>query len=144
VIALDLTAAGDDGQWATWLTHALQRLTSAPPAAPIVVVTPAVPVTPAQDAVLMSRLTELATAVLQHSCVHSVVATGGSTVRSLCNRWNAVGLDLIDEIAPGVPLCIVNGGRFDGLTLVTKAGGFGDVETLVTIVEYCQTRKRIR
>lgn len=144
VIALDLTAASNDEQWATWLAHALQRLASVAPAAPIAVMAPATPVTPAQDAVLMSRLAELATAVLQHSCVHSVVATGGTTVRALCDRWNAVGLDLVDEIAPGVPLCIVSGGRFDGLTLVTKAGGFGDVETLVTIVEYCQTRKQIR
>lgn len=144
VIALDLTAALDDEHWAPWLTHTLHRLASVPPPTPIVVTAPAAPVTPAQEAVLMSRLAELGTTVLQQGCVHSVVATGGATVRALCDRWGAVGLELVDEIAPGIPLCIVSGGSFDGLTLVTKAGGFGDVETLVTIVEYCQTRKQRR
>ncbi|HAJ37109.1 MAG TPA: hypothetical protein DCL15_15625 [Chloroflexi bacterium] len=144
VIALDLTAASDGEQWAAWLTHALHRLDSVPPAAPIVVMAPAAPVSPPQEAVLLSRLAELATTVLHHGYVNSVVATGGATVRALCEQWGAIGLDLVDEIAPGVPLCTVSGGRFDGLTLVTKAGGFGDAETLVTIVAYCQTRKQLR
>ncbi len=141
VIALDLTAAGE--QWAAWLAHALHRLASVPPAAPIVVMAPATPVTPAQDAMLMARLAELATAVLQQVPVHSVMATGGATVRALCDLWGAAGLDLVDEIVPGIPLSIVSGGRFDGLALVTKAGGFGEAETLVEIGEYCRSRKQL-
>jgi uncharacterized protein YgbK (DUF1537 family) len=50
-------------------------------------------------------------------------------------------LTSIDEIAPGIPLGIVSGGQYDGLTLVTKAGGFGDAATLVAIVQHCQARK---
>lgn len=141
VIALDLIGA--DEQWTQWLTHALHRLASLSPATPIVVMAPATPATPAQDAVLMARLAELATAVLQQVPVHSVMATGGATVRALCDLWGAAGLDLVDEIAPGIPLGIVSGGCFDGLALVTKAGGFGDAETLVEIAEACQARKPI-
>ena len=143
VIALDLSAATHDAQWAQWLAHTLHRVESIPPAAPIVVTAPATPVTPAQDAVLMARLAELATAVLQHVCVHTVVATGGATVRALSDAWGAAGLDLVDELAPGIPLSIINGGRYAGLALVTKAGGFGDPATLVTIVEACQSRERM-
>ena len=141
VVSLDLTAAADDALWTPWLAHALHRLENAPPDAPIVVTAPATPVTPAQNDLLLPRLAEFATAVLQRLRVQSVVATGGTTVRALSDRWGAAGLDLIDEIAPGIPLGIVSGGQYDGLTLVTKAGGFGDAATLVAIVQHCQARK---
>ena len=141
VVSLDLTAAADDALWTPWLAHALHRVENASPAIPIVVTAPATPVTPAQNDLLLLRLAELATAVLQLLHVQSVVATGGTTVRALSDYWGAVGLDLIDEIAPGIPLSIISGGQYDGLTLVTKAGGFGDAETLVAIVQHCQARK---
>ena len=141
VVSLDLTAAADNALWTPWLAHALHRLENAPPDAPIVVTAPATPVTPAQNDLLLPRLAEFATAVLQRLRVQSVVATGGTTVRALSDRWGAAGLDLIDEIAPGIPLGIVSGGQYDGLTLVTKAGGFGDAATLVAIVQHCQARK---
>jgi uncharacterized protein YgbK (DUF1537 family) len=141
VVTLDLSAAADE-QWAQWLAHTLHHIESAPPAAPIVVTTPAAPAMPAQGAVLISRLVELATAVLQRVHIHSVVAAGGATARALSELWGATGLDLVDEIAPGIPLAIVSGGRHDGLALVTKAGGFGDAAMLATIVAYCQARKR--
>lgn len=144
VVALDLTAAIDDEQWAHWLAHALHRIENVSPVAPIVMTAPATPVMLARDTILMARLAELATAVLRQFYVHCVVATGGTTVRALSDAWSAAGLDLVDEIAPGIPLGIVSGGCYDGLALVTKAGGFGDAETLVTIVEYCQSRKQMR
>ncbi len=85
---------------------------------------------------LLARLADIATAVMAAVRVSGVAATGGSTVRALCERWEAVGIDLLSEVAPGIPLGTVSGGHHDGLPLVTKAGGFGNAGTLVEIVRY--------
>jgi len=52
----------------------------------------------------------------------------------------AAGIDLIDEIAPGIALGVLSGGQHDGLTLVTKAGGFGDAATLAMLVQHLHAR----
>jgi uncharacterized protein YgbK (DUF1537 family) len=44
---------------------------------------------------------------------------------------NATGLKLRDEVATGVPIGTLVGGLADGMTVVTKAGGFGDTDALV-------------
>ncbi len=45
-------------------------------------------------------------------------------------------MTLQDEIAPGVPWAIVNGGIADGIPVATKAGGFGTEDTLVKAAEF--------
>lgn len=66
--------------------------------------------------------------------VAGLVATGGSTVRALCERWAVNGIDLVRETAPGIPLGILSGGPHDGLPIITKAGAFGEVSTLAAAV----------
>lgn len=141
VISLDLSAAADDARWAQWLARALQRVDSTPEHAPIVISAPPAPVVGEQGSLLMPRLIELADHVLRHVRVTGVVATGGATTRALCNRWRADGLELVDEIAPGIALAMLRGGAFDGLALVSKAGGFGDANALVTIVQRLQEQQ---
>ena len=55
----------------------------------------------------------------------SLVAAGGETLRSLCDILGAERLDVIGNITPGVPRSIMRGGRWDGLTVVSKSGAFG-------------------
>jgi uncharacterized protein YgbK (DUF1537 family) len=55
--------------------------------------------------------------------------TGGETARALLAAAGAVGIRLLGEIEPGVPLGIVEG--WHKLPIVTKAGAFGTPETLV-------------
>lgn len=141
VIALDLSAAADDARWAQWLARTLQRVDSTPEHAPIVISAPPAPVVGEQGSLLMPRLIELADHVLRHVRVTGVVATGGATTRALCNRWRADGLELVDEIAPGIALAVLRGGVHDGLALVSKAGGFGDANALVTIVQRLQEQQ---
>lgn len=135
VISLDLNAAIDDACWEQWVEHMLQRIGDMPADAPIVLSAPSAPVVGDQSKLLLPRLIELAGHVMNHRRVMGVVATGGATTRELCNRWGAGGLELIDEIAPGIALGVVAGGAHDGLVLVTKAGGFGDADALVAIVQ---------
>ena len=55
--------------------------------------------------------------------------TGGETARALLDIAGAVGMRLIGEIEPGIPLGITEGGP--RLAIVTKAGAFGTAETLL-------------
>jgi uncharacterized protein YgbK (DUF1537 family) len=65
----------------------------------------------------------------------AIVLTGGDTARSVCSALGTQALDVYREAAPGVPISLLQGGRWDGLPVVTKAGGFGDVETLVNVIQ---------
>lgn len=141
VVSLDLTAALNELRWPQWVEQTLQRIDSAPATAPIVLAAPSAPVVGDQSGLLLPRLIELAGHVMEHVGVLGVVATGGATTRELCDDWGASGLDLVDEIAPGIALGAVNGGAHDGLALVTKAGGFGDANALVTIIQRLHEEK---
>jgi uncharacterized protein YgbK (DUF1537 family) len=61
--------------------------------------------------------------------IGALVMTGGDTARSLLTGLGATGIVLCDEVEPGVPL-----GRTTGaarLPVISKAGAFGDEETLI-------------
>lgn len=72
-----------------------------------------------------ARLGEVAVEVASDG-VSGVVVTGGDIARAVLAASDGDGLDVIDEVAPGVPLGRIAGGRLAGTAIVTKAGGFGD------------------
>jgi uncharacterized protein YgbK (DUF1537 family) len=57
-----------------------------------------------------------------------LIATGGDTVYALLSKLGVHSIRLLDEVEPGVPLGITAGAV--RLPLVTKAGAFGDAQTL--------------
>lgn len=60
-----------------------------------------------------------------------LVLTGGETARALLTTLHITSLVLVDEVERGVPRAIATGGRTVPLPVVTKAGAFGDGQTLV-------------
>lgn len=65
-----------------------------------------------------------------------ILATGGDAASLV---WRALGIDHLRiqvEIAPGIPLSVIRGGRRDGAPLVTKSGGFGSPGALIQIADY--------
>jgi 4-hydroxythreonine-4-phosphate dehydrogenase len=63
--------------------------------------------------------------------VGAFVATGGETARALLDGWGIVSLYMLGELERGLPFSFA---RIDDrpLPLLTKAGGFGSEETLVS------------
>jgi uncharacterized protein YgbK (DUF1537 family) len=61
--------------------------------------------------------------------IGGLVATGGETARGLLERAGATGISLGGEIEPGVPWGTTMGDI--ALPIITKAGAFGDVGTLL-------------
>jgi uncharacterized protein YgbK (DUF1537 family) len=66
----------------------------------------------------------------------ALIATGGDTVYALLSRLQVHGIRLLDEVEPGVPLGITLGAI--SIPLVTKAGAFGDRESLRRSLERLQ------
>lgn len=72
----------------------------------------------------------------------AIVATGGETAKAIAHALNAKGLQVIREVEPGVPLCLLHlvdpSLPLQTLPLITKAGGFGDPDTLANCARLLQ------
>ena len=55
----------------------------------------------------------------------TLLAAGGETLRGLCVALSARSLEVQGRIVPGLPRSIMRGGRWDGVTVVSKSGAFG-------------------
>lgn len=62
--------------------------------------------------------------------------SGGDTAQCLCRLSGAVAIRLGGEIETGFPFGVLRGGWFDGWPVATKAGGFGDAQSLVRAVDF--------
>ncbi|MBS7657381.1 four-carbon acid sugar kinase family protein [Candidatus Bathyarchaeota archaeon] len=65
-----------------------------------------------------------------------LVLIGGDTSNKVMQIIGAKGIKLDSEISPGIVAGRVIGGKYEGTSIVTKAGGFGDEQTLVKVIEH--------
>ncbi|WP_375454192.1 four-carbon acid sugar kinase family protein [uncultured Methylobacterium sp.] len=65
--------------------------------------------------------------------IGAFAATGGETAAALLSRFGVDGIRLVDEIEPGVSLGLTLGRL--SVPVATKAGAFGDADSLVRIRE---------
>jgi D-threonate/D-erythronate kinase len=71
--------------------------------------------------------------------IGGLVLTGGDIAVSCCQSLAASGINVIDEVAPGIPLGILRGGHCAGMRVVTKAGAFGAEDALSKAVDRLKT-----
>lgn len=60
----------------------------------------------------------------------TLLAAGGETLRMLCRILRARSLEVMGQMLPGVPVSWLRGGAWDGVTVVSKSGAFGDAGLL--------------
>jgi uncharacterized protein YgbK (DUF1537 family) len=65
-----------------------------------------------------------------------LLLSGGDTASAVCRQAGARRIDLCGEVLPGIPWGILRCGRFDGIPVVTKSGGFGAPDALIRIAEF--------
>jgi D-threonate/D-erythronate kinase len=65
-----------------------------------------------------------------------LLLSGGDTASAVCGQADARRIDLCGEVLPGIPWGILRCGRFDGIPVVTKSGGFGAPDALIRIAEF--------
>ena len=73
----------------------------------------------------------------QHSLVrfNALVLTGGETAAAVLGVLKVTRLELVEELEPGIPVSRILDGYAPGALCITKAGGFGDDQALVRMVE---------
>lgn len=64
-----------------------------------------------------------------------LVLTGGDTAAAVCQALGVHGLQVIDEVAFGIPLGEIRTAQGQRLRVVTKAGAFGDAAALLTALQ---------
>jgi len=72
--------------------------------------------------------------------VSGLVLTGGDISVSIIRALEATGIEVKRQLANLVPVGILRGGPFDGLSVITKTGGFGEEQILINAVEYLRNR----
>jgi D-threonate/D-erythronate kinase len=78
---------------------------------------------------IASLLGQVASRLIQEAKLQGVILTGGDTAKAVCKQLSVSGIQLIQEVEPGIPL-----GRLIGanpLLVVTKAGAFGNENSLL-------------
>ena len=60
-----------------------------------------------------------------------VFATGGETAARFLRRSGALGVAALRELFPGVAAGRILGGRYNGIVMITKAGGFGPSDAIL-------------
>jgi len=64
-----------------------------------------------------------------------MVLTGGDTAIHVCRSLGAEAIEVLEEVAVGIPLGRLVGGRCHGLQVVTKAGAFGHDDAFVLSIQ---------
>jgi uncharacterized protein YgbK (DUF1537 family) len=86
-------------------------------------------------------LAEVSWNILGRVKIGGVCVTGGDCAVRLVRKAKANGIRLIKEIQEGITLVQLNEGPFDGLSMITKSGGFGGERALVHANEYLLDKK---
>lgn len=64
-----------------------------------------------------------------------IFVSGGATAELVCDLLGATALQVIGEVGPGIARCELLDGRWPGLPLITKAGGFGKPDEVREILK---------
>jgi uncharacterized protein YgbK (DUF1537 family) len=89
--------------------------------------------------VAMHAACEYILAILAHP-PGTLVLTGGDTAQWFVDLAKPEGIELFGDVEPGVSWGRFRGGALDGWRLVTKAGGFGDPNSLLRLYDRCSSR----
>ncbi|NLE31391.1 four-carbon acid sugar kinase family protein [Candidatus Dojkabacteria bacterium] len=69
----------------------------------------------------------------------TLILSGGDTAFAVLRALESTGLEILEEVLPGIPYGRIIDGPNRGLGVVTKAGGFGDRDCLISIGRWlCQ------
>jgi uncharacterized protein YgbK (DUF1537 family) len=89
-----------------------------------------------KERVIPEALGKVSARVLHQKQLGGLVLTGGDLAMGVCRHLSASALRIEEEVLPGIPCSTLNDGPFQGLRLVTKAGGFGEKDALWRIIQF--------
>ena len=90
-----------------------------------------------EDAAMMaSVLGRLAALLIRTFHPSGVLLTGGETAIQTLYALGATGIRVVDEVLPGIQYGHLTGEDVPDCVVVTKAGGFGEEDTILKILEF--------
>ncbi len=104
-----------------------------------VLTTAGLPHLPQKSQMLAAHLGQLTRALIEYAPPKGLVLTGGDITIAVGNALAADAFWVYGEVQPGIPWSTLMGGLVPGLPLVTKAGGFGDQDTLLKAIRHLNT-----
>jgi uncharacterized protein YgbK (DUF1537 family) len=124
---------------AAWAANELARVSVLP--AVVVITSPpersaaplGEPGEPASERIARS-LAIISDVVFSSSSIGAFVLLGGEGARAVLDGLGAESLLVHDTVREGIPIATLEGGKADGVLVVTKAGGFGTPTALAEIV----------
>lgn len=84
-------------------------------------------------------LSEIACAVIGECAIRNIVVCGGDTSASLCRRLGIEGMQVLEEIEPGLPTCRSVDAPY--YKLILKSGSFGSPEFIEKALRKLDGRK---
>lgn len=72
--------------------------------------------------------------LIDTGALRGTILIGGDTSQNIYKQSGAQGIRILGEVQPGIPHGRWIGGQLNGLPIVTKAGGFGNLYTLSNLV----------
>lgn len=97
----------------------------------VIVTTSFVPQLEEKSSDIALALGRLTSDIMQRSRVGGLFLTGGDIALQVCLALDGRALRPVREVAPGLPLSLLGGGPWDDTPVVTKAGGFGESDSMV-------------
>ena len=94
------------------------------------------PLAAGRESTVADLLARVAARVAADVDLGGLFVTGGEVSIAVCRALGVEALRILDEVQIGVPGGLLIGGEYDGLKVVTKAGGFGDDSVLVDALAY--------
>lgn len=79
----------------------------------------------------LATITDL---VFEHDRIDVIFLLGGEGTRAVLGRLGAEALIVRNAVREGIPLASLEGGKAEGVMVITKAGGFGSPTTVTEIV----------
>ncbi|MFV9567059.1 four-carbon acid sugar kinase family protein [Thermoanaerobacter mathranii] len=86
--------------------------------------------------VLAQFLGEVACSIVEAKRPGGLVLTGGDTAIHVVKSLSTAGCRINSELEPGIPELVLIKGSVDGLRVVTKAGAFGNDESILNAVKF--------
>ncbi|MEC9490508.1 MAG: four-carbon acid sugar kinase family protein [Halanaerobiales bacterium] len=91
---------------------------------------------------IRDKLGEIAALIIDKFAVQNVIVTGGDTLIGICRAIKADKLNVLGEVVDGVPITqpILDKSSENHLNFITKAGGFGERDTISEVVKIIERR----
>ena len=83
---------------------------------------------------IASGLAHITQAIVSGDRDTTLLLIGGEGARAVLLELGATTVSITGSLQEGIPVGTVGGGRLSGVTVVTKAGGFGDTKTVTALL----------